>query len=299
MCRERKQGARGRRRAPARRRGRDDAGGHGRAAAAGPGAGNGDEGRNITVRHRLQHTSGILDADWPPMGTQERYLARRYDARTPEETVALAMAAEPESAPGAEWHSSNTGYVLLGVIIERGTGNARHEEVHARALRPAGMRHTVWPGDRPGLPHPHAQGYPRFAAGGPLVNTTELADADASGGYLSTTADLNRFLRALFDGALMDEAGLAEMRRTVPVDELTQRIWPGAEYGLGLFSRPLPCGGTAWIPSGDEIGYSTRTAVTQDGSRSGVISVSTQQYDSFDSALAQERLVSRLVDDAL
>ncbi|WP_234347280.1 serine hydrolase domain-containing protein [Streptomyces specialis] len=261
--------------------------------------GNGNDGRNITVRHLLQHTSGISDANWPAMDTEEQYLALRYTARTPEETVALAMAAEPESAPGAEWHYSNTGYVVLGLLIERVTGNAWHEEVDARVLGPAGMHHTVWPGDSPGLPRPHAEGYTRFAEGGPLVNTTELIDADASGGYLSTTADLNRFLRALFDGTLLDDAGLAAMRQTMPMDDEVTQLWPDARYGLGIFSRSLPCGGRVWIPSGDQLGYSTRTAVTEDGRRSVVVSVTTQQHDSFDSALAQERAVTRLIDNAL
>jgi D-alanyl-D-alanine carboxypeptidase len=262
--------------------------------------GNGNDGGRITIRHLLQHTSGIHDGNYPSKGgSAEEYYEHRYEIHTPEEIVAAAMTHEPDFAPGERWSYSNTGYVVLGMIIERVTGQPWHGAVHDRIIDPLGLRHTIWPGTSPTLPRPHARGYERFAPGEDLVDTTELIDADASGGYLSTTADLDRFVRALFDGTLLPEPLLAEMQRTVPVDEETEQVWPGARYGLGMFSRPLACGGTAWIPGGDQIGYRTRLGITEDGSRSAVVSMSTQLDDSFDSALAQENAAVRLVDRAL
>ncbi|UED86550.1 serine hydrolase domain-containing protein [Streptomyces profundus] len=262
--------------------------------------GNGHDGRRITVRHLLQHTSGVYDGDYPSRGgSAEGYYENRYRIHTPEEIVAAAMSHPPEFQPEDDrWSYSNTGYAVLGMVIERVTGRAWHEEVDARVLTPLDLRDTVWPGVSPSLPEPHAKGYTRFAPGEDLVDTTELIDADASGGYLSTTADLDRFARALFDGTLLGPAELAELTDTVPVGE-DDTPWPGAGYGLGIFARPLPCGGTVWIPSGDQIGYRTRIGVTEDGRRSVVVSMSTQLQDSADSALGQEAAATALIDNAL
>jgi D-alanyl-D-alanine carboxypeptidase len=131
------------------------------------------------------------------------------------------------------------------------------------------------------------------------VDVTELIDADASGGLLSTTADLNRFFLALLAGRLLPPEQLAQMQTTVPVDEGTDRLWPGARYGLGLFSRPLPCGGRYWAPAGDQDGYSTRAGIPADGRRAVVVSMSTQLRDSLASLLQQEQAAHALITRAL
>ncbi|UCM89682.1 serine hydrolase domain-containing protein [Streptomyces marincola] len=257
------------------------------------------DGDRITLRALLQHTGGVYDGAYPSRGgSAAHYYASRYDVHTPEEIVAAAMRHEPAFEPGARWGYSNTGYVLLGMVIERATGRPWHAEVRDRVLEPLRMWDTYWPGRSPSLPLPHARGYTRFAPGEDLVDTTRLIDADASGGYVSTTADLDRFARALFDGTLLDEEALAELTHTVPVEE-EGNPWPDAGYGLGLFSRPLPCGGTAWIPSGDQIGWKTRVGVSADGRRSVVVSMSTQLQDSAESALRQEAAATALIDNAL
>lgn len=261
--------------------------------------GNGNDGTRITIRQLLQHTSGIYDGDYPTIDSAQEYPAHRYEVHTPEQIVAAALRHEPDFRPGERWSYANTGYVLIGMIIERVTGRAWHREVQDRIVRRLGLRHTIWPGTWPGLPKPHASGYTRFAPGEALVDTTRLVDADASGGYLSTTADLDRFVRALFDGTLLDARQLAQLRDTVPVDAQTDAVWPGARYGLGIFSRPLPCGGIAWLPSGDQLGYRTRTGVTADGRRSAVVSMSSQLIDSWESVIAVEDAARALIDHAL
>jgi D-alanyl-D-alanine carboxypeptidase len=261
-------------------------------------SGNGNDGRTITVQQLLQHTSGIHD-DYPDIESAEEYYQHRYDIYTPRQIVARAMRQEPDFPPGTGWSYSNTGYVLLGMIIERVTGNPWYQEVHKRIIRPLGLRHTLWPGTDPSLPHPHANGYKRFTTGQPLVDVTELIDADASGGLLSTTADLNRFFLALLNGQLLHHTQLAQMQTTVPVDEGTEQLWPGARYGLGIFSRPLPCGGRYWAPAGDQDGYSTRAGITVDGRLAVVVSMSTQLRDSISSLLRQEQASKALIDHAL
>ena len=261
-------------------------------------AGNGNDGNAITVRHLLQHTSGIHD-DYPGYDSPEQYLVMRFRPYPPEELVARAMRHRPDFAPGTAWSYSNTGYMLVAMIIERVTGRPWYREVDARIVRPLGLEHTVFAGADPGLPEPHARGYQRFAPGGEPVDVTELTDANASGGLIATTADLNRFFRALLDGTLLAPAELAQMQQTVPVGEQVEQLWPGGRYGLGLRVRPLSCGGVYWGHSGGGTGFATEDGVTADGRRSVVVSMSSTLTDSLDSIIGQQHAADALVDRAL
>ncbi|MEV1085898.1 serine hydrolase domain-containing protein [Streptomyces sp. NPDC050211] len=261
--------------------------------------GNGNRGDKITVRQLLQHTSGISDESYPGYDSAEEYYAKRYEIRTPEEIVALAMRHKPVFEPGRGWSYSNTGYAVLGMVVQKVTGRPWYEEVNDRIIHPLHLNHTIWPGTSPSLPHPHLRGYQRFPSGGPLVDVTEVIDADASGGLISTTADLDRFFRALLAGKLLRPEQQKQMRQTVPVDEETNHILPGARYGLGLLSRPLSCGGRFWSHGGDQIGYKTRNGVMGDGRRSVVVAMSTRLSDSLENEVGQEKVAHQLVENAL
>lgn len=255
--------------------------------------GNGNDGRFITVRDLLQHTGGLHD-DLPGWDTPEQYCLHRYDTYTVAEIVARAMNHPPEEG----WAYSNTGYVLAGMIIEEVTGRAWHEEVEDRIIEPLDLSHTFWPGESPSLPNPHARAYQLFPTS-ELVDTTEVIEPYAYGSHISTTRDLDQFLRSLLAGELLSPARLAEMQQTVPVSEDVGQLMPGARYGLGIFSRPLSCGGVYWGHPGGLAGYIIHTGITDDGDRSVVVSASTALGDLPDHMIAQEHLASALVDHAL
>ncbi|MFF5207226.1 serine hydrolase domain-containing protein [Streptosporangium sp. NPDC000396] len=256
--------------------------------------GNGNDGSKITIRHLLQHTSGIHD-DYPVFGSVEEYYQHRYDSYTSEQLVARSMRHKPDFEPGRGWGYSNNGYVLISMIIEKATGRAWHEEVDRRISRPLGLRRTVWSGTSHDVPRPHARGY-LLLPPDQRVDVTKHFDGDAAGGLISTTADVDRFYRALLGGKLLPPEQLAQMRQTVRATGHEQ-AWPGARYGLGIGSRPLSCGGVYWHHGGDDYGYRTRTGVTSDGERSVVVSMSTQFAD--ERSLRQEKAVGDLIDRAL
>ncbi|RMI35885.1 serine hydrolase domain-containing protein [Streptomyces triticirhizae] len=258
--------------------------------------GNGNDGSRITVRHLLQHTGGLHD-DLPGHATPEEYREHRYDTYPPREIVARAMGHAPDFAPGEGWGYSNTGYVLLDLIVEEVTGRPWHREVEDRILGPLGMDHTYLPGETPTLREPHARAYEVFPSG-ERVDVTEALVPDP-GGYVSTTADVNRFFLALLGGELLPPARLAEMRETVPVNEEMRTFWPGGRYGLGLVERPLSCGGGYWGHEGGESGYITLNGATENGERAVTVSMSTALAGSPDTVLRQERAASDLVDRAL
>ncbi|MFF4776440.1 serine hydrolase domain-containing protein [Microtetraspora fusca] len=263
-------------------------------------SGNGNDGRAITIRQLLQHTSGIHD-DYPDYTSAENFYQHRYDTYTPEQTVARAMRHRPDFRPGKDWSYSNTGYVLLGLIIQRVTGHPWHKEVRDRIVRPLGLDHTFLPGTSPKLPQPHAKTYQRFRPGEPLVDVTEQASLVSNGeaGLVSTTADLNRFFRALLGGRLLPPTQMAQMKQTIPVGKKFEPLMPGARDGLGVFSRPLSCGGRYWGHEGGDSGWISAVGVTADGRRSVTVSLSGVLAESADHVLRVEQAESKLVDDAL
>ncbi|MEE6308685.1 serine hydrolase domain-containing protein [Plantactinospora veratri] len=241
-------------------------------------AGNGNDGRRITVRQLLQHTSGLYNytRDLPGLASAEGYARHRFDHHEPEELVALAMAHPPMFAPGTSWDYSNTNYILAGMLIERVTGRSWAAELRDRILRPLRLTETSTPGDRVHLPGPHARGYQQWEPGGPLDDTTlfNTTMAYTAGDLVSTPSDLVRFWQALQQGRLLAPAQLAEMRRTV-LAETVQDYLPGARYGLGIMWSPNACGGY-WSHGGDVPGMSTINGVTTDGRRAIVLSLTTQ-----------------------
>ncbi|MFF5302383.1 serine hydrolase domain-containing protein [Streptomyces sp. NPDC013161] len=260
--------------------------------------GNGNDGTRVTIRQLLQHTSGIHD-DLPGYTTPEEYYQQRYDVHSPEQLIARAMTHAPDFPPGEGWNYSNTGYVLLGTIIQKATGRPAHQEIEDRILRPLGLNHTRWGGTSPTLPRPHAQAYQLFGPGA-LVNVTDQVPVDYENlSFVTTTRDENVLFRALLAGRLLPARQLTEMKRTVPVSAEVQQLWPGGRYGLGLAERPLTCGGTYWSHEGGDGGYITLNGVTDDGSRSAVVSMSEARGDTLEHILAQENAASSLIDHAL
>ncbi|WTT36734.1 beta-lactamase family protein [Kitasatospora sp. NBC_00085] len=233
--------------------------------------GEGIDGSRITVRQLLQHTSGLPNySDY--LGDEVRYFE-------PRELLGTALRHKADFDPGKGWKYSNTNYVLAGLIVQEVTSRPLAEEIDRRIIRHLGLRHTYFPapGDAT-IREPHPKGYDRESAGARLRDVTETDPSWgwAAGQLISTDSDLNRFFGALLGGDLLADAQLAQMRTTVPAEST---FGPGARYGLGLVSKPLPCDdGVYWGHGGSFPGYETRGGATDDG-RAANIAVTTQLTD--------------------
>jgi D-alanyl-D-alanine carboxypeptidase len=221
----------------------------------GTGDGAGIDGRDITVRQLLQHTSGLPN--------YVNYLDRTDPLRRaePMELLRLALAHPADFAPGQGWRYSNTGYILAGMLVERVTGKSTGVAVTDLVIRPAGLRDTYWPRTgETGIRGTHAHNYVLDPAdpANPLLEATafEPSLAGASGSLISTPADLDRFWRKLFEGGLLPGRVLKEMKTAVAAPDLG----PGLAYGLGLIRIPLSCGGHAWGHAGDLPGVMNASA---------------------------------------
>ncbi|WP_371536587.1 beta-lactamase family protein [Streptomyces sp. NBC_01023] len=247
--------------------------------------GNGIDGRRITVRQLLQQTSGLPN--------YTNYLGDDVRYYTPRELLATALRHPADFAPGKRWAYSNTNYIVAGLIVQKVTGHPLAKEIDRRVVQRIGLRHTYFPapGDA-SIREPHPHGYYRESADAPLRDITEIDPSWgwAAGQLVSTGSDLNRFFSALLAGRLLPSSQLAQMRSTVPAEAT---FGPGARYGLGLVSRPLPCGGLSWGHGGSFPGYETRGGATDDG-RATNVAVTMQLTDE-----AGRRNLERAVDTAL
>lgn len=202
----------------------------------------------VTIRQLLTHTGGTGDIFGP------QFEAHRESLRTHADYVALYGARGPTHAPGAEFRYSNYGYVLLGAIIERVSGQSYYDYVQARIFEPAGMTATASLPESVDVPDRSA-GYMReggrWASNAPTLPWRGTA---AGGGY-STVGDLYRFATALQSGALLSDSLLAAATSEQAGDY---------GYGLGLDGegarRSFGHGGGAPGMNGDirifpELGY--------------------------------------------
>jgi CubicO group peptidase (beta-lactamase class C family) len=175
--------------------------------------------REITIRQLLQHTSGLWNyADQAVADGSVR------TATTPQ-SILTSLAARPlENAPGAKFHYSNTGYVVLGLVVEAVGGMPLADYERAHIFAPAGLTETGFIEDGT-----TARGYMN-SDGTPAAEYSPTWFYGA-GDIVSTAGDVARFDIALLDGKLVQPQTLALMRSSnVDASELA----PGARYGLGL-----------------------------------------------------------------
>ena len=217
----------------------------------------------ITVHQLLQHTSGVYDYTrriaelYPDM---EALLRHRYRHWSLDGLVALTAGQPLDFEPGTSSSYSNTGYILLAMIMERITGRPYAAEIARRILRPLGLRDTELPGDDPEIAGPHSHGYVPLDQDGRTVpvdiTSFNMSLAASAGEMISTPADVNGFFRALLTGRLLPPA-LLERMLADPVDR----------YGLGIEQIQVSRDVTLWGKGGNFFGFDTMALTTADGLR--------------------------------
>ncbi|MGR3779227.1 serine hydrolase domain-containing protein [Bacillus paramycoides] len=221
--------------------------------------GNGYDGKQITIRQILNHTSGIADylnsKDVDLMNTKKTYTA--------EEIVKIGLSLPPAFAPGKGWSYSNTGYVLLGILIEKVTGNSYAEEIENRIIEPLELSNTFLPGNSSVIPGTkHARGYVQPDGASELKDVTYYnpSIASSAGEMISTADDLNKFFSSLLGGKLLKEQQLKQMLTTVPTGYAEI-----SGYGLGIYETKLPNGVSIWGHTGGIPGFITLVGGTLGG----------------------------------
>ncbi|WP_406644532.1 serine hydrolase [Aliisedimentitalea scapharcae] len=225
----------------------------------------------LTLRQLANHTAGVFSyTDNAPDGTpgiMEGDLADPDALRrgyTMEELVAFAAEhGQPTFFPGAEgqWAYSNTGYILLGLVIEKIEGRPLGQSFDARIFEPLGLKDTSYVD---GVPGPEL-GLPRAYFGAPFdIETTDwnMSQGAAAGAVVSTADDMHVFIEALLAGNLFAlETSLAEMQETVTTSSGTI-----PNYGIGLAQKAEG----VWGHGGQTLGFESDIAFFEEPSLSMV-----------------------------
>ena len=171
----------------------------------------------VTIYHLLTHTSGIPSfTGFPEYGPTEAL------PTTPEKLVARFRDKPLEFQPGEKWNYSNSGYVLLGYLIEKITGESYAKFVRENIFEPLAMKDSGYDSNSAILPH-RASGYTPSPTGPQNAGFVHMSIPHAAGALYSTTEDLLRWELGLFGGKLLKPESLVKM--TTPFKD---------DYAFGL-----------------------------------------------------------------
>ena len=158
----------------------------------------------ITLKHLLQHTSGIKEVT-----DVEPFKSNQGKDWTPQEVVA-GIAREPlDFEPGQKAKYSNSGCIILGLVIEKITGISYGDFLAAKITKPLGMAHTALGSNRALIPK-RVSGY-AYAGGLANAEYASLVLPYASGGILSTPSDMIKLAKVFRGEALLSEKSIREM----------------------------------------------------------------------------------------
>jgi len=257
--------------------------------------------RSITIGHLLHHQSGL--PDHPHLTAFQDAAAARIasggHAFTPEELLGFVTEREALFGAGTGWAYSDSGYIVLGLLIEEVTGQRYYDVVAGQFLAPVDLTDTI-PSDRPDLPG-LAVGY--TIPDNPFGLPVRTADAHGvlvwdpgvewtGGGFASTSANLARWGHALFGGEAMETPYLDRLLDGVSVTPDASGILYGA--GVAIYAdTPLGpvYGHGGWIP-----GYVSSlrhyadhgiTVAFQINSDAGVVDDSSDHVAKMEAALAR------------
>ncbi len=191
--------------------------------------------RGVTVRHLLTHTSGIKD--FADLADSETERSKDY---TKAQIIALVSGAPLEFRPGEKWNYSNTGYFLLGMIIERVSGKPYEDFLRERILQPLGMADTRLNDLNEIVPR-RAAGY--VLRNGHLYNAQPVSPTHtyAAGGLLSTAADLAKWDAALYTEKVLRKSSLEQMLTPATLNDSqpARNSLFNNYYGFGWFLGEL------------------------------------------------------------
>jgi CubicO group peptidase (beta-lactamase class C family) len=214
------------------------------------------EASKVTIRQLLNHSSGLGNFFSP-----DNLKAIKH-ARSVSELLPLVASETPSFTPGSQFQYSSTGFLILGLLVEKVTGLSYDRYLNQHVFAPAGM---VASGLDPGLVPKQAVGMttsPRRK--GPLRPAPEAAlRGNPAGGAFSTASDMQRFFAALLAGWLTSPAMLKELTSpqmmAAPAKGDSPQVSYGFGFGVGVFH------GHRWFGhNGGAPGANTETAAYPD-----------------------------------
>ncbi|MFF0777453.1 serine hydrolase domain-containing protein [Streptomyces sp. NPDC003720] len=211
---------------------------------------------------------------------------------TPQQLLGYAFRHPVMFPPGQKFYYSNTNLILLGLVVEKQSGQSLGDYIHRHILVPAGMNDTSFPSGAE-FPSPHPQGYTDQTADGKVQDTADWNPSWgwAAGAMVSTLGDLRTWAPTVATGRFPDG------RRMISPAAQAQRLVtpptpiPGAGYGLGIFDVQGWIGHNGSLP-----GYETLTVYLPEARTTLVVALNTDiDHDNQEPSTLFGQAITRII----
>jgi len=231
----------------------------------------------VTLAQLLHHTSGLPDYTHSS-SFLEVLKADPHAVLTPTQLLSYVTDEPPSFKPGSKYEYSDTENIVAGLMVEAVTHESYETALAQEVTDPLDIPGTTLP-DNPQLTEPYIHGYDIEADTPPEDVSTVLNPglAWASGGMLSTPAELNQFMRAYVRGAFTNRSTRNQQFEFIPGS--SGPPGPGTNSaGLAIYRYQTSCG-TVYGHTGNFPGYTLFAAASSDGARSATVIVNEQLND--------------------
>jgi CubicO group peptidase (beta-lactamase class C family) len=192
----------------------------------------------ITIEQMLAHRSGVYD-----FTRAREFRSWKMNAKTKDEMIAIIAEGKPVFEPGEKTEYSNSGFLLLGYIVEKVGGKPYQNLLKERITSKIGLKDTYLGTGKTEDAKNESFSF-NYIGDWKQETETDLSIPGGAGAIVSTPSDLAKFIQALFDGKLVSQQILNQMKPTKD------------EYGLGIIQYPLD-GKTFYGHGGAIDGFST------------------------------------------
>ena len=213
--------------------------------------------KDITVRQLMNHTSGLVRYEFKDQFTKD-LTANPEKVWKPAELLAYLLDEKPPFAAGKGWDYSDTNYIVLGMIIEKVTDKRFYDEAKKRVIKPLKLTNTI-PQDGlrlKGVIQGYAGANNPFGGKDEMISNGKFAINPqfewTGGGWATTSEDLARWAKMMYEGKAFDQTLLPQMLDGVAAPMLGRET----KYGLGVIIRKTSAG-TSYGHSGFFPGYMT------------------------------------------
>jgi len=250
-----------------------------------------------TIRQLLQHSSGMYNYI-QNLRFQTASLNDFIREWKPNELLKYAYNQKAYFQPGEDVQYSNTGYIMLGMLIEKIEGRPFYQVFEEKIFIPLGLSMTKFAAEDP-VPNGIVRGYIDMYSNLQVVESTYYSGWDyytADGGLISNPYDLNVFFRALMNGQIIQSSSLNEMLTWKTPKEPDPDFFPIA-YGLGIFKIETDHD-IAYMHSGDAVGYYANMLYFP-GDNTTIVYAVNSNYGKIDKFVSTKEAMEKIINEVI
>lgn len=247
-----------------------------------------------TIRQLLQHSGGLYNYI-QNLKFQTASLNDLIREWKPDDLLKYAYNQKAYFRPGEDVRYSNTGYILLGMLIEKIEGKPFYKVFEEKLFIPLGLTMTKFAAEDH-VPVGIARGYIDMYSNLQVIESTYFSGWDyysADGGLISNPYDMSIFFQALMNGQIINQASLNQML-TWKTPKETDPDFYNIHYGLGIFKIET-AEGIAYMHSGDAIGYYANMLYFPGDSTTVVYAVNSN-YGKIDRFVSTKEAMDKIID---